>query len=437
MSRSTISYESLAQSVADSLGSSVSSAALPYVAPVVDSESDPFEDPKLPVASDADSVEPSVDSELFVDHVSPAISAASDPDGDQPLGSSNTADYYGGYEFFEHNPSEDVFIDVASDTIEPSIQLLPAFYPHTSPIFPAPVIPPGQEPQLRTPFRTFSLGTHTVQTSRKSVRPQSILLPSTLALIAEWNVASAPLSPPPSPRSPLSSTRRDSILEADLPPPAARQPESVVAQGAIDRLVVALEEIDERVADLGTRYRQDSHEMYVRIQDAHDDIAVLRARLASVEQEAVYTRKALGFTIDEIRVLQRKRQESDDRLTRKCRQRNSMSAAAIKRLISQCVTDALLTYEENQNSGNINGNGNINDNRNGNDNGNGNDNMNGSHDSGSGNRRTVHTARGCTYKEFLNCQPLNFKGTEGAIGLAHWFENMESVFVEYVIYLNT
>ncbi|GJV07313.1 putative reverse transcriptase domain-containing protein [Tanacetum coccineum] len=35
---------------------------------------------------------------------------------------------------------------------------------------------------------------------------------------------------------------------------------------------------------------------------------------------------------------------------------------------------------------------------------------------------------GCTYKEFLNCQPLKFKGIEGAVGLAHWFEKMEFVF---------
>ncbi|GKF41926.1 hypothetical protein Tco_0125268, partial [Tanacetum coccineum] len=34
----------------------------------------------------------------------------------------------------------------------------------------------------------------------------------------------------------------------------------------------------------------------------------------------------------------------------------------------------------------------------------------------------------CTYKEFLNYQPLNFKDTEGAVGLAHWFEKMKSVF---------
>ncbi|GJZ79309.1 hypothetical protein Tco_1001294 [Tanacetum coccineum] len=34
----------------------------------------------------------------------------------------------------------------------------------------------------------------------------------------------------------------------------------------------------------------------------------------------------------------------------------------------------------------------------------------------------------CTYKEFLNYQPFNFKGTERAVGLAKWFEKMKSVF---------
>ncbi|GJV37106.1 putative reverse transcriptase domain-containing protein [Tanacetum coccineum] len=32
------------------------------------------------------------------------------------------------------------------------------------------------------------------------------------------------------------------------------------------------------------------------------------------------------------------------------------------------------------------------------------------------------------YKEFMSCQPINFKGTEGAVGLIHWFERTESVF---------
>ncbi|GJZ52222.1 reverse transcriptase domain-containing protein [Tanacetum coccineum] len=34
----------------------------------------------------------------------------------------------------------------------------------------------------------------------------------------------------------------------------------------------------------------------------------------------------------------------------------------------------------------------------------------------------------CTYQEFMKCQPLNFKGTEGVVGLIRWFEKMETVF---------
>ncbi|GJW85958.1 putative reverse transcriptase domain-containing protein [Tanacetum coccineum] len=50
-----------------------------------------------------------------------------------------------------------------------------------------------------------------------------------------------------------------------------------------------------------------------------------------------------------------------------------------------------------------------------------------SHNSGTGARRPVQVARECTYLDFLKCQPLNFKGTGGVVGLTQWFENMESV----------
>ncbi|GJX29623.1 putative reverse transcriptase domain-containing protein [Tanacetum coccineum] len=51
-----------------------------------------------------------------------------------------------------------------------------------------------------------------------------------------------------------------------------------------------------------------------------------------------------------------------------------------------------------------------------------------SHTSGTGTRRPVQVARECTYPDFLKCQPLNFKGTEGVVGLTQWFEKMESVY---------
>ncbi|GJX88639.1 putative reverse transcriptase domain-containing protein [Tanacetum coccineum] len=76
------------------------------------------------------------------------------------------------------------------------------------------------------------------------------------------------------------------------------------------------------------------------------------------------------------------------------------------------------------NNRNGGGNGDGNDGGNGNENGggNGNGNPNGN------DRGAMHVARECTYHDFVKCQPLNFKGTEGVVGLTRWFEKMETVF---------
>nr|GEX74258.1 reverse transcriptase domain-containing protein [Tanacetum cinerariifolium] len=42
--------------------------------------------------------------------------------------------------------------------------------------------------------------------------------------------------------------------------------------------------------------------------------------------------------------------------------------------------------------------------------------------------RETPVARKCTYKVFMRCQPFYFNGTEGAVGLIHWFERIKSVF---------
>ncbi|GJR25002.1 hypothetical protein Tco_0973529, partial [Tanacetum coccineum] len=41
--------------------------------------------------------------------------------------------------------------------------------------------------------------------------------------------------------------------------------------------------------------------------------------------------------------------------------------------------------------------------------------------------RETLVARKCSYKEFMSCQPFNFKGTEGAVGLIRWFEQTKSI----------
>ncbi|GJV11604.1 hypothetical protein Tco_1353145 [Tanacetum coccineum] len=85
-----------------------------------------------------------------------------------------------------------------------------------------------------------------------------------------------------------------------------------------------------------------------------------------------------------------------------------MTTAAIKQLVADRVSAALANHDTLRN--NTNGHG------------------DGSHNSGTGIRGTTRTPRECTYKDFLNYHPLNFKGTEGVVVLSQWFEKMESVF---------
>ncbi|GKE03411.1 putative reverse transcriptase domain-containing protein, partial [Tanacetum coccineum] len=82
-----------------------------------------------------------------------------------------------------------------------------------------------------------------------------------------------------------------------------------------------------------------------------------------------------------------------------------MTDAQLKALIAQGVADALAERDADRS-------------RNGNDN----------HDSGTGGRRQAPPTRECTYSDFLKCQPLNFKGTKGVVGLTQSFKKMESVF---------
>ncbi|GKC56760.1 hypothetical protein Tco_1084358, partial [Tanacetum coccineum] len=85
-----------------------------------------------------------------------------------------------------------------------------------------------------------------------------------------------------------------------------------------------------------------------------------------------------------------------------------MTAAAVEQLIEARVSAALVNHETLRN--NTNGHG------------------DGSHNSNTRIRGTVRTPRECTYKDFLICKPLTFKGTKGVVVLSQWFEKMESVF---------
>nr|GEZ95203.1 hypothetical protein [Tanacetum cinerariifolium] len=85
-----------------------------------------------------------------------------------------------------------------------------------------------------------------------------------------------------------------------------------------------------------------------------------------------------------------------------------MTAVVVEQLIKARVSAALANHETLQNSTNGQGDG--------------------SHNSDTGMRGTVRTPRECMYKDFLNCKPLTFKGTEGVVVLTQLFEKIESVF---------
>ncbi|GJR39811.1 reverse transcriptase domain-containing protein [Tanacetum coccineum] len=82
---------------------------------------------------------------------------------------------------------------------------------------------------------------------------------------------------------------------------------------------------------------------------------------------------------------------------------------------------------DNGNGGNGNGgNGNSGDGNGGD--GNGRNRKGGNGNPNENNRDARLVVRECTYQDFMKCQPLNLKGTEGGAGLTRWFEKIETVF---------
>ncbi|GJW68699.1 hypothetical protein Tco_0123123 [Tanacetum coccineum] len=161
--------------------------------------------------------------------------------------------------------------------------------------------------------------------------------------------------------------------------------------------------------------------------------------MLSIERDRINSiRWHMALSQEEFRQVHRDRDDTRRRLRRTMTiTRSSMTPEAIEELINRCVEEALAAHEatyaanalevENQiqnGSDGGNGNGGNGDGENGNG-GNGNDRNENPDENGRGDRPV---ARECTYQDFLKCQPLNFKGTEGFVSLIRWFEKMETVF---------
>ncbi|GJS10018.1 hypothetical protein Tco_0366814 [Tanacetum coccineum] len=171
--------------------------------------------------------------------------------------------------------------------------------------------------------------------------------PSLLTLLSSLisQILSPPLplpSPPlplPTPLSPLllpATNHREDFIEADVPPrkrlcltapaprfevressvaAAARQPglDDDMIRDIEGRAPTTLEELSKRVTDLAATLSRDTHEMYVRLEDAQDDRALQRARFNSLFRDRVVHAELLAYRAEvralneQISVLQRQR----------------------------------------------------------------------------------------------------------------------------------
>ncbi|GJR40774.1 hypothetical protein Tco_1216458 [Tanacetum coccineum] len=178
-------------------------------------------------------------------------------------------------------------------------------------------------------------------------------------------------------------------------------------------------------------YMSERDSLVERIGSLRLEYLKVRAMLSIERDQIDSLRWHMALSHEEFRQVRRDRDDTRRRLRRlestMTITRSGMTPEAIEEFVNRCVEEALAAHEatraanalkaENQSQ-----NGNDGDNGNGENGNGGNGNPN---ENGRGDRPV---ARECTYQDFMKCQPLNFKGTEGVVGLIRWFEKMETVF---------
>nr|GEX31329.1 hypothetical protein [Tanacetum cinerariifolium] len=344
---------------------------------------------------------------------------------------------------------------------------IPTHIPEVASALTPPLPPSFLSPRIRPPH------------ARAAMAQMRAVVPSTYHSLLPSGTPPLLLIPLPVP----STSRRAEILEADTPPrkrllltaprpgcevgessaAAARQPGPTMARN-VDcsfvntmetrfrdterRMITALEMVNMRVSYQVDVRSRESSKFYSRHHEAQKDHAAVRAEIEvlrrerlAYEQESIQTREALARSEAYSRTLEVRvavletqahhhewrRQTADDFAVQHIMRTQALEAGAridtledtdqertnttlvtnaqLQAMIDQGVTTALAARDALRST-------------------NGDD----SHNSGTSVRRTERATRECTYTDFLKCQPLHFKGTEGVASLSQWFERMESVF---------
>nr|GEZ66659.1 putative reverse transcriptase domain-containing protein [Tanacetum cinerariifolium] len=208
--------------------------------------------------------------------------------------------------------------------------------------------------------------------ARISVRPQTPMAASTQALINAFAVGSSlfPL-PPTSPAYDQAPLGHKAAMIQSSVTAAARALRSQALQASEHKMMTPIVEVNLRVSYQAQVRRQESKYFYTQLHDTQTDRRDIRLEINVVRgQRTAYETKL---------------QEMMRIYTLEARDR------------TDTVEDVGSSYDASQSSG-------------------------------GGLRRPVQPARVCSYIDFMKCQPLNFKGIEGVVGLSQWLEKMKSIF---------
>ncbi|GJY86772.1 putative reverse transcriptase domain-containing protein [Tanacetum coccineum] len=197
-------------------------------------------------------------------------------------------------------------------------------------------------------------------------------------------------------------------------------------QASEHRMMTSIEEVNLRVSYQVQARKRESEDFYTQLLDARTDrrdirleVDVVRGHRTAYETELQEVRQAYLRSEVQNRALLARLETLETHMTRMEWQRQRDEDNAVRQIIIMPITrqgtndamtpesiQAMIDRAIQRNSTQDDD----------------------SQNSGGGIRRPVQLARVCTYPDFMKCQPLNFKGTEGVVGLNQWLEKMESVF---------
>nr|GEU64537.1 hypothetical protein [Tanacetum cinerariifolium] len=157
--------------------------------------------------------------------------------------------------------------------------------------------------------------------------------------------------------------------------------------------------LSQRMTDFVMTIRQNTDEIYGRLDDAQDDRLLMSGQLNSLRRDRYSHARTARLLEGEARLSHEDWAQSRDASNMACAKVMSLQNGTRKN------NDVNTSHNNNHHH-----------------------HYPYSHDSGTGVRRQAPPTRECTYQDFMKCQPLYFKGAEGVTELTQWFERMETVF---------